>query len=302
MQQPEAPPAGDSKTPAVWAGCGRRQAAAGELEGAVASFTAAIGLLRPCQARATATAEALAHALTERGICHYELGHVAEAIADFAAVPRGVASHPVAAENRRKAEGWRNQRFWECAVAGLEGEVGTRQSLAEAEAERAEMLTMQALALSPLRVYRTQSLPRRRGVPCNPLHSVHCARWLDTLTCAAVLAAAEAHAASLGGWGALPARHRTHATVDVELSTVPALRGWMAAALRDALLPALADCFAIPARRMRVREVFLIRYTADAGGQAGLALHRDAALLSFRYPPAAPRAAAPPRPAAPVVA
>ena len=119
--------------------------------------------------------------------------------------------------------------------------------------------------------------------------------WLDGATCARLCAEAEAHAARHGGWGSR--RHAQYATVDVELSHVAALRAWVAPRLHATLLPSLAALFEIEdVRRLRVRELFMVKYeaatttdvaagteTAAAGAeqQPGLELHRDGYLLSF---------------------
>ena len=127
--------------------------------------------------------------------------------------------------------------------------------------------------------------------PTNPLHSIYCVHWLDASTCDALVTAIEAHAdaasGSEDGWST--ARHAHFATTDIELSRVPALRRWLAPQLVHALLPCLTERFDVPSERLRVHEVFAVKYEATtqaASGatrlpQAALEAHRDGPLLSF---------------------
>ena len=99
--------------------------------------------------------------------------------------------------------------------------------------------------------------------------------------CAAAIRAAEAWAASAGGW--TTSRHFAVPTTDVPLRHLTSLLPALNRALRDVLLPAAAAAYypAAMARaaRLRVLDGFLVRYTA--GEQAGLPTHCDQSLLSY---------------------
>jgi hypothetical protein len=154
----------------------------------------------------------------------------------------------------------------------------------------------------------------------NALHSVYCSRWLGAATCSTLIDAIEAHAAAAtarcshaagaagGGWST--ARHANFATTDIELSCAPTLRQWLAPQLAHAVLPCMARKFGVPRDRLRVRELFAVKYQGPCAGgaeargpaagpadarqpppcagsisssppQAELAAHRDGTLLSF---------------------
>ena len=69
----------------------------------------------------------------------------------------------------------------------------------------------------PLLPYRSLELPALCGFTRNPLWSAHAMRCLEPEACAALVAAAECHAASCGGWSA--ARHHdSFPTMDFEVS------------------------------------------------------------------------------------
>ena len=51
--------------------------------------------------------------------------------------------------------------------------------------------------------------------------------------------------------------------------------------LQSTLLPTMAALFELPVSRLLAREVFVVKYSADAGGQPSLPLHRDKYSLSF---------------------
>ena len=73
----------------------------------------------------------------------------------------------------------------------------------------------------PLLPYRSLQLPALCGFARNPLWAAHAARCLEPEACAALVAAAECHVASCGGWSA--ARHHdSFPTRDFE---VHSLRG-----------------------------------------------------------------------------
>ena len=77
------------------------------------------------------------------------------------------------------------------------------------------------------------------------------------------------------------ARHEEHSTCDIEISTISALADWLSTRLHTVLLPTLAALFGLPARRLTAREVFIVKYSAVAGGQPELPLHRDGYTFSF---------------------
>ena len=99
--------------------------------------------------------------------------------------------------------------------------------------------------------------------------------------CAAAIRAAEAWAATAGGW--TTSRHFAVPTTDVPLRHLTSLLPSLSRALRDVLLPAAAVAYypAATARaaRLRVLDGFLVRY--EAGEQAGLPTHCDQSLLSY---------------------
>ena len=68
-----------------------------------------------------------------------------------------------------------------------------------------------------LQPHRSMQLPALCGFARNPLWSAHAMRWLEPEACAALVAAAEAHAASCGGWSACR-HHDTFPTMDFEVS------------------------------------------------------------------------------------
>jgi hypothetical protein len=47
------------------------------------------------------------------------------------------------------------------------------------------------------------------------------------------------------------------------------------------LLPALATWFGLPAARLSIREIFIVKYVAAVGKQQALGAHRDRSTLSF---------------------
>lgn len=123
--------------------------------------------------------------------------------------------------------------------------------------------------------------------------------------CERVLAAVQAAARSLAdasagsgaqglasGW--TTERHAAYATTDLPCSAVPAVDAWVRASLRRCVLPQLARRHGwLPhdrgsdggeeadGSRLAFRDLFFVRYSAAAGGQPGLALHRDGSVISF---------------------
>ena len=66
------------------------------------------------------------------------------------------------------------------------------------------------------------------------------------------------------------------------MSSVPVIREWVAPVVYNTLLPTLALLFKVPAPRLRVREMFVVKYeAAAAGGQPQLSAHRDGYTFSF---------------------
>ena len=147
--------------------------------------------------------------------------------------------------------------------------------------------------------YRTVSLPpdstaaNEAGSP-NPLLSAHCAHMADASSCARLIFEAEA----VNSWTS--DRHDDYATRDIEVSTIPALRDWVAPRLRSTILPTMAQLFGVTLARLAAREVFIVKYSAEpepepeeenAGTrrdvvrceatQSSLPLHRDGYELSF---------------------
>ncbi|CAK0821603.1 unnamed protein product, partial [Prorocentrum cordatum] len=116
---------------------------------------------------------------------------------------------------------------------------------------------------------------------------------------AAVRAAAAANAASAAATGTqalsdgwTTERHAAYATTDLPCSAVPAISAWVRSSVRSRVfpklaqrhgwLPALGDNRSCPEHagsRLAFRDLFFVRYTA--GGQSGLALHRDGSVISF---------------------
>ena len=156
-------------------------------------------------------------------------------------------------------------------------------AVANAEHARAQLCWEQAALeskLAPhnqLEPYLTVGLPAKSSFEPNPLHSLHCMHWLDPECCATLVGHAENFARERGGWGS--SRHEDHGTMDIELSTAPALRDWFAPNLQSTILPTLSQLFGIDVARLRAREVFFVKYSAQ--GQSKLGPHRDGHLLSF---------------------
>lgn len=126
------------------------------------------------------------------------------------------------------------------------------------ERTRVSGLMLPSAALRVLKPYRTVTLPaspeRGGSVVPNPLHSAYCMHWATAAECAAAVAAAEAS----GRWQS--ARHADYATVDIEVSTVPALHLWLVPQLQSTLLPTMAHLFDLPVSRLAARDVFVVKY------------------------------------------
>jgi tetratricopeptide (TPR) repeat protein len=65
----------------------------------------------------------------------------------------------------------------------------------------------------------------------NPLYSAHCMHWLDASQCTMLVAAAEAHCVSIGGWGT--GRHRCVITLSHPRMITSCIRGWSLLASMD---------------------------------------------------------------------
>jgi tetratricopeptide (TPR) repeat protein len=110
--------------------------------------------------------------------------------------------------------------------------------------------------------YQTLTLD---GSTDNPLHSVHCMHWLDTDECARLVAAVELHCSSpnVSGWSGR--RHQHHSTQDVEVSSIPALAQWASPYVYTSLIPTLAGLFRVSRLRLRLRELFVVKYSSGPG-------------------------------------
>ena len=221
--------------------------------------------------------EAVADAWTLRGVAAFELGRTAEAIDCYGRALDALPGHEWALRTRRTAIA---RRACEAAAAAAGG----------------------AAELSLLdQVYRTFELPDCDGHARNPLWAAHLMHWLDTASCARLVAMAEAHAAAQGGWTAK--RHAgPTATFDFEVTEAAEIWAWIAPRVHTTLLPTMAALFfhggggsgsadvgaAEKQPALLLRELFLVRYEAGAKGlreeeskRAGLPLHRDGYLMSF---------------------
>jgi hypothetical protein len=96
--------------------------------------------------------------------------------------------------------------------------------------------------------------------------------------CATFIAAAEAAAAE-HGW--CTTRHKKHGTTDVDCGSDSALLQLANAALTRTLLPLLASLFQVDRQVLAAEDVFVVKYCAEGGGQAGLEAHKDGSELSF---------------------
>ena len=130
--------------------------------------------------------------------------------------------------------------------------------------------------VTQLQTYRTETLPPQAGFPWNPLHSVHCMHCLNPTDCDFLISIATASAKATG-WSMR--RHAHFPTTDLETSSVPAIREWVVPRLSETFLPTMGRLFQVAVERLQVQEVFFVKY--EAGGQPGLALHRDGEALSF---------------------
>eukprot|EP01051_Picozoa_sp_SAG22_P003845 SAG22_NODE_193_length_15643_cov_5.339424_7_plen_216_part_00 len=113
---------------------------------------------------------------------------------------------------------------------------------------------------------------------------------LSRAECAAVIAAAEGHAAD---WST--GRHAAYPTVDLDVRDIRALAGWLPAKLGKKLLRPMEAGFglavgaagagaagavgAAPRCRLAIDDLFVAKY--EPGGQKGLGAHEDSSTWSF---------------------
>ena len=90
---------------------------------------------------------------------------------------------------------------------------------------------------------------------------------MDAKACAEIVAAAERS----DSWNST--RHTDYATTDIEVSTIAALHEWLVPKLQSTLLPTMAALFEIPLCRLLAREIFVVKYSTEAGGQPALSLY-----------------------------
>ena len=114
--------------------------------------------------------------------------------------------------------------------------------------------------------------------------SFEVANVLSQEACTALIAAAEAHAASHDGWSR--GRHQQYPTTDLPLSHLDASTPAVAAALsglRTGVLPAFGHAYPSLSRlAVYVDDAFVAKYADDTGNaQPGLAFHGDGTPLSF---------------------
>lgn len=204
--------------------------------------------------------EEVADVLTARGVAAFDLARTAEACKFYQRALRRMPRHDWAERNLRHAAA---RLCWERSTAAAAAAAGDDSS---------------ATTLAP---YRTVALPPIEGFKeANPLWFGHLVHWLDTETCAELVAAAERHAAAVGGW--VSTRHdEPYATYDFEVSEVPEVRDVVVPLIRATMLPTVASLFEGVGDSMCLRELFLVKYDAGADGKAELALHRDGYLLTF---------------------
>ena len=163
----------------------------GALEEAARCIDAALELMLAAEER---DAGAVADGWVSRGVAAFGLGHAAEAAAYYDRALAEVPGHACAASNRRHTKAHLCWQHVSCSPDTL--------------------LPSRSLPLLP---YRSLELPALRGLARNPLWAAHAVRCLEPEACAALVAAAECHAASCGGWSA--ARHHdSFPTMDFEVS------------------------------------------------------------------------------------
>ena len=163
----------------------------GSLEETARCIDAALELMLAAEER---DAGAVADGWVSRGVAAFGLGHAAEAAAYYDRALAEVPGHACATSNRRHTKA---HLCWQHASSPPD-----------------PLLPSRVLPLLP---YRSLELPALCGFERNPLWSAHAMRCLEPEACTALVAAAECHAASCGGWSA--ARHHdSFPTMDFEVS------------------------------------------------------------------------------------
>lgn len=97
--------------------------------------------------------------------------------------------------------------------------------------------------------------------------------------CAFIVAEAEKHAASNGGW--LTDRHENYPTTDIDTRTMPALRVWVRDLARRRIFPLIETTYGIPPHVLGINEIFVAKYEHAPNRQSSLETHRDDAEFSF---------------------
>ena len=111
-----------------------------------------------------------------------------------------------------------------------------------------------------------------------PLRFVHATRVATDDECDWAIAAAEAHAKSLGGWDGA-GHHDTHKTNDIVVADCAELSSWVRGLLRRSIWPAIEAQYGISPRDLWLEDCFVVKY--EASGQPGLGRHADDSELSF---------------------
>eukprot|EP00931_Biecheleriopsis_adriatica_P094832 TRINITY_DN68453_c0_g1_i1.p1 TRINITY_DN68453_c0_g1~~TRINITY_DN68453_c0_g1_i1.p1 ORF type:complete len:379 (+),score=90.50 TRINITY_DN68453_c0_g1_i1:36-1139(+) len=105
---------------------------------------------------------------------------------------------------------------------------------------------------------------------------------LSPETCAAIIAAAEGHAARAGGW--LTDRHGNYATTDLEVRAVPQLLALLEPFLPAASAIALASleegAALASGGELEFHDLFVVRY--DQNGQRSLGMHEDGSRVTLQ--------------------
>ncbi|CAM9862435.1 unnamed protein product, partial [Chrysoparadoxa australica] len=127
---------------------------------------------------------------------------------------------------------------------------------------------------------RTTVVPETKAKP--PIWQVHeVPGVVSQEEAAAIVTEAEHHIKTQGqGWEV--SRHRQYQTTDLDVGTSsPRLLELCNAVLEHRLLPLLAELFPFKVSDLVVDDLFVVKYSADAGEQRALKGHRDDSELSF---------------------
>jgi hypothetical protein len=119
------------------------------------------------------------------------------------------------------------------------------------------------------------------GPMSTPLPHVHVAQALLTKQqCADLVGLAIRHTESNGGW--MMDRHKAYKTTDIDISICGGkLLDTCNNHIRTIILPLMARLFELPLVDLAIEDLFLAKYSADAGQQNALSKHRDDSELSF---------------------